>query len=174
MVLRCGLLFGVVCIDISTGLVIGIISTFILLLWRISRPHIAVIGLLEGTQHFKNVQRHSVLTSSRVISMRVDENLSFLNAHTLKGFLINTISQHVDLEHVVINCSSVSAIDFSALEMLEDINNELIKLNIKLNFSEVKGPVMDKLQDSKLLQHLSGKIYLTHFQAMQALSPEML
>ena len=166
--------FGVVCIDISTGLVIGIISTFILLLWRISRPHIAVIGLLEGTQHFKNVQRHSVLTSSRVISMRVDENLSFLNAHTLKGFLINTISQHVDLEHVVINCSSVSSIDFSALEMLEDINNELIKLNIKLNFSEVKGPVMDKLQDSKLLQHLSGKIYLTHFQAMQALSPEML
>jgi SulP family sulfate permease len=74
---------------------------------------------------------------------------------------------------VVINCSSISAIDFSALEMLEDINAEFRKLNIKLHFSEIKGPVMDKLQHSKLLKHLSGQIYLSHFQAMQELSPEV-
>ena len=165
--------FGVICIDITTGLIIGIVSTFILLLWRISRPHIAVIGLVEGTQHFRNVQRHQVLTSSKVISIRIDENLTFLNANTLKGFLINTVSQHKDLEHVVINCSSISAIDLSALEMLEDINAEFRKLNIKLHFSEIKGPVMDKLQHSKLLKQLTGQIYLSHFQAMQELSPEV-
>ncbi len=83
------------------------------------------------------------------------------------------MSQYADLEHVVINCSSISAIDLSALEMLEDLNAELNKLNIKLNFSEIKGPVMDKLQHSKLLKHLSGKIYLSNFQAMQELSPEV-
>ena len=165
--------FGVICIDITTGLIIGIVSTFILLLWRISRPHIAVIGLVEGTQHFRNVQRHQVLTSAKVISLRIDENLTFLNTNTFKGFLINAISPYADLEHVVINCSSISAIDFSALEMLEDINAEFRKLNIKLHFSEIKGPVMDKLQHSKLLKHLSGQIYLSHFQAMQQLSPEV-
>ncbi|NNG80668.1 sulfate permease [Acinetobacter sp. ANC 5378] len=165
--------FGVICIDITTGLIIGIVSTFILLLWRISRPHIAVIGLVEGTQHFRNVQRHQVLTSTKVISLRIDENLTFLNTNTFKGFLINAISPYADLEHVVINCSSISAIDFSALEMLEDINAEFRKLNIKLHFSEIKGPVMDKLQHSKLLKHLSGQIYLSHFQAMQQLSPEV-
>ncbi|OTG76643.1 sodium-independent anion transporter [Acinetobacter sp. ANC 4169] len=165
--------FGVLCIDISTGLILGIVSTFILLLWRISRPHIAVIGLVEGTQHFRNVQRHDVLTSNKVLSMRIDENLTFLNANTFKGFLINAVSQYADLEHVVINCSSISAIDLSALEMLEDLNAELNKLEIKLNFSEIKGPVMDKLQHSKLLNQLSGQIYLTHFQAMQELSPEV-
>ena len=165
--------FGVICIDISTGLIIGIVSTFMLLLWRISRPHIAVIGLVEGTQHFRNVQRRQVLTSSKVLSMRIDENLTFLNANTLKGFLINAVSQHKDLEHVVINCSSISAIDLSALEMLEDVNAEFKKINIKLHFSEIKGPVMDKLQHSKLLKHLSGQIYLSHFQAMQELSPEV-
>src|SRR5699024_878757 len=133
--------FSVVCIDISTGLMIGIVSTFILLLWRISRPHIAVIGLVEGTQHFRNVQRHAVQTSSKLLSMRIDENLSFLNAQMLKGFLINAVSQNNALEHVVINCSSISNIDLSALEMLEDINTELKKLNIQLHFSEVKGPV---------------------------------
>lgn len=162
--------FGVIFIDISTGLMIGIVSTFILMLWRISRPHMAVIGLVEGTQHFRNVQRRHVLTSPEVMSMRIDENLTFLNANALKGFLINQVSQHPQLRHVVINCSSVSSIDFSALEMLEDINGELDKLHIRLHFSEIKGPVMDRLQHSKLLKQLSGQIYLTHYQAMQDLS----
>lgn len=162
--------FGVVCIDISTGLIIGIISTFILLLWRISRPHIAVIGLVEGTQHFRNVERHHVYTAPHILSLRIDENISFLNANTLKGFLINEVSENIDLEHVVINCSSVSSIDLSALEMLEDLNAELSKLDIRLHFSEVKGPVMDKLQHSKLLTHLSGQIFLTHYQAVTELA----
>ncbi|WP_180106799.1 MULTISPECIES: SulP family inorganic anion transporter [unclassified Acinetobacter] len=162
--------FGVVCIDISTGLIIGIISTFILLLWRISRPHIAVIGLVEGTQHFRNVQRHHVYTAPHILSLRIDENISFLNANTLKGFLINEVSENIDLEHVVINCSSVSSIDLSALEMLEELNAELSKLDIRLHFSEVKGPVMDKLQHSKLLTHLSGQIFLTHYQAVTELA----
>ena len=166
--------FGVVCIDISTGLIIGMVSTFILLLWRISRPHIAVIGLVEGTQHFRNVERHQVQTMAQVLSMRIDESLTFLNANILKGELINAVSQQPELAHVVINCSSVSSIDLSALEMLEDINLELAKQNIQLHLSEVKGPVMDRLQSSKLLKHLSGNVFLTHYQAIQTLSPQLL
>lgn len=164
---------GVVLIDISTGLIIGIVSTFVLMLWRISRPHIAVVGLVEGTQHFRNIQRHQVSTSDRVLSLRIDENLTFLNANSFKGYLINEISLNDQLQHVIINCSSISAIDLSALEMLEDLNAELAKLDIRLHFAEVKGPVMDKLQASKLMTHLSGRIYLTHFQAIQDLAPEI-
>lgn len=165
--------FGVICIDISTGLIIGIISTFILLLWRISRPHIAVIGLIEGTHHFRNIQRYDVLTTPHILSIRVDENLSFLNANALKGFLINKVSQNHNLKHVVLNCSSISSIDLSALEMLEDLNLELSKLNICLNLSEIKGPVMDKLQHSKLLTHLKGQIFLTHYKSIQVLSNDV-
>ena len=164
---------GVVLIDISTGLIIGIVSTFVLMVWRISRPHIAVVGLVEGTQHFRNIQRHQVSTSDRVLSLRIDENLTFLNANSFKGYLINAISLNDQLQHVIINCSSISAIDLSALEMLEDLNAELAKLDIRLHFAEVKGPVMDKLQASKLMTHLSGRIYLTHFQAIQDLAPEI-
>jgi SulP family sulfate permease len=164
---------GVVLIDISTGLIIGIVSTFVLMVWRISRPHIAVVGLVEGTQHFRNIQRHQVSTSDRVLSLRIDENLTFLNANSFKGYLINEISLNDQLQHVIINCSSISAIDLSALEMLEDLNTELAKLDIRLHFAEVKGPVMDKLQASKLMTHLSGRIYLTHFQAIQDLAPEI-
>lgn len=164
--------FGVLCIDISTGLMIGIVSTFILLLWRISRPHIAVIGLVEGTQHFRNISRHDVVTSSKLISIRIDENLTFLNANTLKEFVIQQVSQSAALKHVVINCSSISNIDFSALEALDDINTELSKLNIQLHLSEIKGPVMDRLKHSQLLKNLSGEIYLTHYQAMHELDAQ--
>ncbi|SEL40386.1 SulP family inorganic anion transporter [Acinetobacter sp. DSM 11652] len=162
---------GVLCIDITTGLMVGIISTFVLLLWRISRPHIAVIGLVEGTQHFRNISRHQVITSKRLVSVRIDENLSFLNANTLKEFIISEVSQHDELQHVVINCSSISNIDYSALETLEEMNSELSKLNIQLHLSEVKGPVMDRLNSTNWIQHLTGKIYLTHFQAVYELDP---
>ncbi|WP_151824709.1 SulP family inorganic anion transporter, partial [Acinetobacter bereziniae] len=164
--------FGVVCIDISTGLIIGIISTFILLLWRISRPHIAVIGLVEGTQHFRNISRHEVLTSTNIVSIRIDENLTFLNANTLKEFVIFEVSQHPELHHVVINCSSISNIDASALETLEEINNELKNLKIQMHFTEIKGPVMDRLKQSNLINELSGTVYLTHYQAMHALDAQ--
>ena len=166
--------FGVTCIDISTGLVIGIILTFILLLWRISRPHIAVIGLVEGTQHFRNVSRYDVLTTETIASFRIDENLNFLNAHVLKGYIITELSHNPQIQHVVINCSSISNIDLSAVEMLEDLNRELLQLGIQLHLSEVKSPVMDRLNSSSLINMLSGKIFLSHYQAIQTLSPEIL
>ena len=165
---------GVTCIDISTGLVIGIILTFILLLWRISRPHIAVIGLVEGTQHFRNVSRYDVLTTETIASFRIDENLNFLNAHVLKGYIITELSHNPQIQHVVINCSSISNIDLSAVEMLEDLNRELLQLGIQLHLSEVKSPVMDRLNSSRLINMLSGKIFLSHYQALQTLSPEIL
>ncbi|ENX43371.1 SulP family inorganic anion transporter [Acinetobacter sp. NIPH 2100] len=166
--------FGVTCLDISTGLIIGIVLTFILLLWRISRPHIAVIGLIEGTQHFRNVSNYNVITTAAIVSFRVDENLSFLNAHVLKGHVITEVSQNPLLQHVVINCSSISNIDLSALEMLEDLNQELKQLNIQLHLSEIKSPVMDRLSKSQLINELTGQIFLSHYQAIQTLSPEML
>ena len=165
---------GVTCIDISTGLLIGIVLTFVLLLWRISRPHIAVIGLIQGTQHFRNISRYDVITSPTIVAFRVDENLSFLNAHILKGKIITEISHNSQLQHVIINCSSISNIDLSALEMLHDLNQSLAQLNIQLHLSEVKSPVMDRLSSSKLADELTGKIFLSHYQAIQSLSPEML
>lgn len=167
-------LIGVLCIDISTGLMIGIISTFILQLWRMSRPHIAIIGLVDGTQHFRNVQRHAVRTSTHLLSMRIDENLNFLNAQQLKNTLIEQISKNPQLQHVVLNCSSISAIDLSALEMLQELNQALFASEIRLHFSEVKGPVMDQLTLSHLLPELHGKVYLSHYQAIAELAPEQI
>ncbi|MGY5392568.1 SulP family inorganic anion transporter [Acinetobacter sp. NigerLNRRAM0016] len=166
--------FGVIFIDISTGLILGVISTFLLMLWRISRPHMVVIGLVEGTQHFRNQQRYPVKTVDSILSLRIDESLNFLNANSFKDFFINALSEKKNVKYVVVNCSGVSRIDYSALEMLEELDSELQKQNVELHFSEVKGPVMDKLIHSKLFERLDGRIHLTHYQAIQALDPEFL
>ena len=115
------------------------------------------IGLVEGTQHFRNVSCHDVLTTETIASFRIDENLNFLNAHVLKGYIITELSHNPQIQHVVINCSSISNIDLSAVEMLEDLNRELLQLGIQLHLSEVKSPVMDRLNSSRLINMLSGK-----------------
>ena len=79
--------------------------------------------------------------------------------------------RNAEIRHVIINCSSISNIDLSALEMLEELNKELAHLNIKLHLSEVKSPVMDRLRRSKLVNELTGEIFLSHYQAVQSISP---
>ena len=78
------------------------------------------------------------------------------------------------LEHVLLQCSAVNDIDASALESLEAIASRLKDSDIALHFSEIKGPVMDKLNTTDFLQHLHGQVFLTNYQAIQALTPEML
>jgi sulfate permease, SulP family len=70
---------------------------------------------------------------------------------------------------VVLQCTAVNAIDASALESLLSINQRLQDAGVRLHLSEVKGPVMDRLQRSELLQRLTGQVFLTHHQAISAL-----
>jgi SulP family sulfate permease len=67
--------------------------------------------------------------------------------------------------------SAVNEVDFSALESLEAINQRLTELNIGLHLSEVKGPVMDRLQATHFIQQLNGRIFLSQYDAWQELVP---
>ena len=66
-------------------------------------------------------------------------------------------------------CPAVNAIDASALESLERIDARLRAGGLRLHLSEVKGPVMDRLAAAGLPQRLSGQVFLSQHQAMQAL-----
>ncbi|MFT4574820.1 MAG: SulP family sulfate permease [Marinomonas primoryensis] len=156
------LLFGV-----EVGVASGVGLSILLHLSRTSRPHVAEVGLIEGTEHFRNVKRYEVKTSSNLLCLRPDESLFFVNAAFLEDYIIDSINKRQEITHVVIQCSAVNEIDFSALEMLESLNNQLLTLGIKLSLSEVKGPVMDLLECSGFLQHLSGRVYLSQYQAFK-------
>jgi SulP family sulfate permease len=155
-------------LGVEVGLVTGVGVSLALYLYRTSRPHIAVVGLVPGTEYFRNVERHTVQVRPDVLSLRVDESLYFANARALEDRVNNEVATRPALRHVILQCSAINSIDASALESLEAIEHRLQTAGVALHLSEVKGPVMDKLQGTAFLQHLSGQVYLTHFQAVTA------
>ncbi len=167
-------LLATLAFGVEIGLLGGVGVSLALYLWRTSRPHIAVVGLMPGTEHFRNEQRHAVLTSPRLLGLRVDESLYFANARNLEDRVNAAVARHPGLEHVVLQCSAINDIDASALESLEAIDRRLGEAGIALHLSEVKGPVMDRLQGTGFLRELSGRVFLTHYQAVSELTPELL
>jgi len=105
-----------------------------------------------------------------VLSLRVDESLYFANARALEDRINEAVSERPALKHVVLQCSAINDVDASALESLESIHHRLRDAGIALHLSEVKGPVMDRLQRSDFIAHLSGQVFLTHYQAVQAVT----
>ncbi|HAC51417.1 MAG TPA: sodium-independent anion transporter [Sulfitobacter sp.] len=159
------LVFGV-----EAGVSAGVITSILVHLYKTSRPHMAVVGRVPGTEHFRNVLRHEVETQPHVLSLRVDESLYFPNARYLEDQLARHAAEKPELTDVVLMFPAVNEIDLSALESLEAINTRLRDADIRLHLSEVKGPVMDRLKRSHFLDDLTGEVFLSQHEAVCALA----
>lgn len=154
---------------VEIGVASGVILSILLHLYKTSRPHVAEVGLVPGTQHFRNIHRHNVETLPHVLTLRVDESLYFVNARFLEDLIQKRVTDGCELRHVVLMFSAVNAVDYSALESLEAINHRLRDMNVCLHLTEVKGPVMDRLQKSHFLDELNGHVFLSQFNAWEGL-----
>lgn len=155
---------------VEIGVSAGVALSIFLFLYKTSRPHVAEVGLVPGTQHFRNILRHEVETHPELVTLRIDESLYFANARFLEDYVYDRIACDEPIKHVVLLCSAVNEIDMSALESLEEINHRLSDVGIKLHLSEVKGPVMDRLQRSHFLDEMTGTVFLSHYEAVCALT----
>lgn len=163
-------LAGVLILGIEEGIALGVLITILSFLRRTSRPHIAVVGKIENTEHFRNVNRHQVETWKKLLLIRIDENISFANVSYIVDFIEKETNKNSDLKHIVLIFSSVSYIDTTALEAFESIIISLKNKAIILNLAEVKGPVMDKLEQTNFLKHLKpGKVYFQTIEAVEEL-----
>jgi SulP family sulfate permease len=131
---------------------------------------VAEVGLVPGTQHFRNIHRHKVETDPSLVTIRIDESLYFPNARFLEDYVLDRVGKGGPIRHVVLMCSAVNVIDFSALEALEALNHRLKDMGISLHLSEVKGPVTDRLEKTHFLTHLTGRVFLSQYDAWVALS----
>jgi SulP family sulfate permease len=164
---------GVVLLGVEEGVMLGVVLSLATLIWRSSRPHIAVIGRIPGSEHFRNVERHQVDTLPEVLMLRIDADLYFGNVGVvfdhLESLLKARAAQGLHTRHVVLVMSAVSLIDTTGLYALIEINRSLQAQRIKLHLSEVKGPVMDRLQQSDLVGQLGGQVFLSTAQAFRSL-----
>lgn len=157
-------------LGVEIGVSAGVALSIGLHLYTSSRPHIAEVGLVPGTQHFRNIHRHAVVTDPGVLTIRIDESLYFANARFLEDYIADRVVDDCPIRHVILMCSAINEIDLSALESLEAIAHRLQTMGVKLHLSEVKGPVMDRLKTSHFLDALTGQVYLSQFDAWTSLS----
>ena len=163
--------FAVLVTGLETGILFGAALSIALYLHRSSHPHTAIVGRINGSEHFRNIDRHDAETYPNILLLRIDENLYFANTNFLEDRIINLVVDNREIEQVVLICSSISFIDSSALESLETIIEHLRNGGVTLHFAEIKGPVMDQLKKTHFLDQLgNGKIFLSTHEAVEALT----
>lgn len=155
---------------VEVGVSAGVLVSLALHLHRTSRPHIAEVGQVEGTEHFRNVRRFKVATVPEILSLRVDESLFFANANYLERKVFEKVFANDKVAHVVLQFNAINEIDYSALEVLEELNERLFEQGILLHISELKGPIYERLARVEFLSHLHGNCYLSHYQAIKEIS----
>lgn len=160
-------------IGVEQGIGIGVLVSILLFLWRASRPHIAIVGQVPGTEHYRNVQRHEVITDPRILAVRVDESLFFANAAYLQEYLLREVAARPTVEQVLLVASAINFIDGSALEVLTQLVERLQQAGVGFAMAEVKGPVMDRLQKAGFVEKVGAeRFFLSTHQAMQALGSQ--
>lgn len=162
---------GVLVLGVEAGVVVGVALSMGALIWRASRPHIAVLGRIAGTEHFRNVDRYSAETAPGLLMLRVDAGLFFGNVEAVNERIEDELAARPDTRHLVLVLSAVNAIDTSAMYGLGELNTSLRQRGVLLHLAEVKGPVMDRLKHSTLLQALGGRLFLSAAMAWDELAP---
>ncbi len=155
---------------VEWGLVSGVLLSIVLHLYRSSHPHVAVLGRVPSTEHFRNIDRHDVITDPQIVSFRVDSSLYFANARFLEDRVNELVASHPKAKHLILMCSAINDIDASALESLYDINQYLKDADMQLHLSEVKGPILDRIKRSDFLDQMTGNLYLSHYLAWKDLT----
>ncbi len=164
---------GVLVLGVEEGVLMGVVLSFASLIWRSSHPHIAIVGRLHGTEHFRNEARYAVETLPDVLMLRIDSDLVFNNTDGVISRIEHDLLARPEVRHLVLVLSAVNMVDTTALLALNELNKHMREQKRCLHLCEVKGPVMDRLKHSKLLgKDLTGQVFLSAAQAYQHLSGE--
>lgn len=155
-------------LGVEQGIIAGIALSVAVLVWRGSRPHVAVVGRVPGTEHYRNVERHAVETVPGTLALRVDESLFFGNAGAVEERIREALDALPGTKRVLLIFSAVNHVDATALAMLEELERALAEQGIELSLAEVKGPVMDRLATTEFGARLRERTHLSTHQAFES------
>jgi SulP family sulfate permease len=156
---------GVIFLGVEEGILLGVALSLAVLVWRSSHPHMAIVGRVPGTEHFRNIDRHHVDTLPGLIALRIDESLYFANAQIIEEKVEALIQSNSDTRTVLMILSAVNQLDSTALAMLTDMQKDLAARHITLQFAEIKGPVLDRLRSTPLGETMRDQIFLSTYEA---------
>ncbi|MER3376081.1 MAG: sulfate permease [Allomuricauda sp.] len=144
-------------IGLMEGILLGVLLSLMLLVYRISKPHMAVLGKIKGTRYFKNIDRFSgdVEVDADKLVIRFDAQLYFGNKDYFKKQLYRQIEKKGPvLKFIILNAEPINYIDSSAATMLERIILDLRKKGIHFFIAAAIGPTRDILYSSGIVDIL--------------------
>ncbi len=132
-------------IGIEEGVLIGIAASVTAIMYRISRPNVAVLGHLPGTRSFRDIRRNpNAEVFEGILILRVDASFSFANAEFLQDLILEeSAPDDHDIRAVVIDASSINDLDTTAATVLATVTRTLKERGLELYFGGVKGRVRD-------------------------------
>lgn len=157
-------------VGIVEGILLGVLISLLLLVYRISKPHIAVLGRVKGTNYFKNLNRFQKDTEDEedLLILRFDSQLFFGNLQYFR----EELESHVDrkgrnLKHVILNAEAINYMDSSAVHMFGDILDQLKREDIELYITGAIGPIRDILYKTGLAQRIGeDHLFVRTFEAV--------
>lgn len=156
-------------IGIKEGILIGVLIALLLMVYRTSKPHFAVLGRVKGTNYFKNVNRFSenIETYKEVLVLRFDAQIYFGNQDYFKKELYKKIEQKGNaLKHVILNAEAINYIDSTGAQMLKQVVVDLKSKEIAFKLARVNGPTRDILYKTGLMKEIGKEnIFVRTFEA---------
>ena len=149
-------------VGITQGIVAGVFVALILVIYRSSVPHIAILGRIKNTNYYRNINRFQgeVEDPAGIVIFRFDSQLFFGNQSYFKQALWKAIEERkIPTQGVLFNLESVTHIDSTALFMLDDLIEKLQEKNIRTAMAGAIGPVRDILQQSPVWNHLGTEAF---------------
>lgn len=141
-------------IGIKEGILIGVLLSLILLVYRTSHPHIAVLGKIKGMEYFKNLKRfpEDVEVHDEILMLRFDAQLFFANVAFFKTALEEEVAKKgKHLKYIILNAESINYVDSTAVLQLQKILEDLTTVNIVFKIAGAIGPTRDILHKSGLV-----------------------
>ena len=152
-------------IGITEGILFGIIFSFLLLVYRTSKPHYAFLGRIGSTNYFKNIKRFpdEVVLRDDLIILRFDAQLFFGNIHFFKKLVFDSLNKNPrKVKGFIINARSMNYIDSTAIEQLIDIIEKIQEKGIRVMLVGATGQTRDSVIKSKLINVVKkGNLFIT-------------
>ncbi len=138
---------GVLVFGVLEGVVIGVIISFVYVLYKLSSPHVAVLGRIPGTNEFRDVVRHPEnITYPGLLLVRVDAPLIFANSHTVKSQITDHVDVDWNIEDVLLDLEASPMLDVTATDMLKELCSSLKEKGVNLKVANPTGEVRDTLK----------------------------
>ena len=161
-------------VSLVTGIITGVVLSILAFLYNAAYPHVAILGRVKGSKEFRNQSRFKELEVwDTLLIIRVDAPYAFINIQTIKERILKeAYARKSNISHLILDASSVSHIDASAVQGINELILALDEIGVELVFSSVIGPVRDALRKNGLLKGKPGRLYLNTDLAVRSLIGE--